>query len=228
MHFSPPAIFKMSSSSSSSATDEVVREIDVFITDAEGLYCLQYPLRPAHAPPLNLAEGFFKPKHRVLELHAEHRAKHDGFLKLSSTLVPTRSGLGVGVLNAQGLHISPVAEVLQMRPIFRNIPMQRNDDPNAQDNHSDDEASNRAAAPQPQQVLLKKKESDRAVSARAQSYSHLAAQEENEPFVKLLPYSVEESEHQFEKLYYDPLAKEKVAAQAAADKERNEAMEVWE
>jgi len=217
-----------SSSGSAAVDDEIVREIDVFLTDAQGLYCLQYPLRPANAPPLNLAEGFFKPKHKVLEVHAEHRAKHDVFLKLSSTLVPKRAGLGVGVLNAEGLHVSPVEEVLQLRPIFRNIPMQRNDNPIGHDNDSDEEASNRSGAPQPQQVLLKKKESDRAVSARAQSYSHLAAQEENEPFVKLMPYGVEESEHKFEQLYYDPLAEEKAAAAAAVEKVKSEAAEVWE
>jgi hypothetical protein len=53
-----------------------------------------------------------------------------------------------------------------------------------------------------QQVLLKKKESDRAQSARVQSYAHLLAQEENEPFRKLITYNTEESEHMFERMFY--------------------------
>ena len=80
-----------SSSSSSSegpapAEDTVVREMDVFLTDTEGLYCLQYPLRPSHGHPLNLVDAYFKPKHKVLEVHADHTAKRDGLLKLSSIL----------------------------------------------------------------------------------------------------------------------------------------------
>lgn len=179
--------------------DKVVCEMDVFFTDAESLYCLQYPLRPTAAPPLQLEEAYFKPKHKVLEVHANHAACLDGPLKLSSTVVPNNTNLGVAVINEKGLHISPVSDVLQLRPVFRNIPGMRGDDPNTTDKVSDDDEPVRNA---PQQVLLKKKESDRAASARVQSYAHVAALEEGEPFVHLEPCTVERDNVVFEALYY--------------------------
>lgn len=198
--------------------DKVLREMDVFVTDRPNLYLMQFPLRPSNAPEISICDAKFKPRHKILELNCNHAAKmnrngNDDLLKLSSTVVPTNSiSLGVGVMNHDGLHISPIQDVLQLRPVFKNIPnhvLMNNKD----NKDNDDEghvldmdginAGAGAAINSPQAVLLKKKESDRAASARTQSYSHLAAQEEMEHFIKLDTYNINDSQFEFDNFYYD-------------------------
>ncbi len=185
--------------------DVVVRELDVYLADNLDLYLLQYMLRPAYAPAPNVKHAQFKPKHKVLEIFTEHDAKRNGLLKLTSSQTQHKAQIGVAILSEDGLHISPVQGVLQMRPDFKNIPANRSEDvANAfgEGANEDDEDDERNARPVLQQVLLKKKESDRAQSARVQSYAHLQSQEESEPFRKLATYSMTESEGIFNKMYY--------------------------
>ena len=190
--------------------DTVVRELDVFILDQVDLYLLQYMLRAENAPPPTLKHAQFKPKHKTLEVFTEHAAKVNGHLKLTSSSVASKTTLGVAVLSDDALHISPLQEVLQMRPIFRNLPNMRAEESTGDGNDSEDEEE-RNNRPVMQQVLLKKKESDRAQSARVQSYSHLVTQEENEAFRKLDTYGIEDSYHIFERMYYQEQAEEKTA-----------------
>ena len=73
-------------------------EMNVFETDKPELYLLQFPLRPAVAPEINLTDAYIKPKHKVLEIHCAHVEKSDAVLKLSSTTVLNRASLVVGNL----------------------------------------------------------------------------------------------------------------------------------
>jgi DNA-directed RNA polymerase-3 subunit RPC5 len=184
--------------------DVVVREMDVYVSDQVDLYLLQYTLRPANAPPLDVKHAQFKPKHKVLEVFAEHDAKRTGLLKLASSSVSSKTSLGIAVLSDDAIHITPLQEVLQMRPVFRNLPnSNRGEEQGADGSGTDEDEEQRNSSQRPvlQQVLLKKKESDRAQSARVQSYSHLIAQEENEAFRKLDTYSIEESQVIFDRMY---------------------------
>jgi len=205
--------------------DVVVRELDVYINDSIDLFLMQYMLRSAHAPAPNIKHAQFKPKHKILEVYTEHPAKRDGHLKLTSSVVPHKAQLGVAILSEDGLHITPLQEVLQMRPDFKNVPPGRGDESNAHAatgvGNEDDEEEERSQRPVVQQVLLKKKESDRAQSARVQSFAYLQTQEENEAFRKLATYNMDESEQMFERMYYE----EKAAGDAEGDTGAAMAME---
>jgi hypothetical protein len=94
--------------------DVVVRELDVYLNDNIDLYLMQYVLRPAHAPAPNIKHAEYKPKHKILEVYTEHHAKRDGHLKLCSTVAPHKAQLGVAILSEDGLHITPLQDVLPL------------------------------------------------------------------------------------------------------------------
>ena len=167
--------------------DPVVRELDVFVTDGKALdmYILQFPLRPLHAPPPDVIEARFKPQHEVLELGVNHGAMEDT-MRMLSTKVAQGTNLGVGVLRDNSLHITTVKEVLQLRPSFTNLGVQAGHYQNANASDDDEDAELREAAaarevkPVLQKVMMHKKESERVVSARLQSFSFYKAQEDGE------------------------------------------------
>jgi len=186
--------------------DFVVRELDVYLCEDAELYLLQFPLRPVFAPHPEVKSARWKNAHQVLEVNMSHPAMREP-LKLCSTTVAQGANLGIGVLKNDALHITPLREVLQMRPSFKHLtPVKSTDVGGAGGAPSDEDEEEVEQRPVLQRVgLLKKKESDRAQSARVQSYSHLQAQEEGEPWMYLQTHAVDspESDLAFGPLYYD-------------------------
>jgi len=191
--------------------DEVVRELDVFVSDNIELYLMQFPLRPVHAPHQEINGARWKNKHQILELSLNHPVMQEP-LKMCSTTVAQGTNLAIGVLKDDALHISPLREVLQMRPSFKDLlpPARGGEDGGTVSGGAfqsdDDDEDFVQEKPVLQRVgLLKKKDTDKSQSACAQSFTHQQAQEESEPWVRLQVRDVDsvESDQAFGAMYYE-------------------------
>ena len=181
-----------------------VREMDVYLTGDEArdldLYVLQFPLRPQYAPPPEVTDASFKPTCEILDMGVIHNAVEEP-LRLLSTKVAQGANLGIGVIREGALHISPLKEVLQMRPSFATIATRGSRTYQGETNASDDEESDeengpatREARPALQKVMMHKKESERAITARLQSYSYFKAQEDGELAQRLQVHPIDSAQ----------------------------------
>lgn len=105
-----------------------------------------------------------------------------------SECVPHANNICVGVVRDGALHMSPLTEVMQLRPSFKNMElrgeivedMDISDDQDDEDDSGALEPSGKSSGLQ--QVHMKRKESERAQAARLQSYSYLKSIEDAEAF----------------------------------------------
>ena len=177
--------------------DEVIRELDVYVTnDQLRLYLAQFPLKPVYADPLTVKSAKYKPNHHIVELtvpystHAQasfdQSLDHDKTQKYLSNEIVQNNCLATAFISQDTLYLSPVEKVLQFRPSLKQSngmtkleAMEMTQDMDAleeEENQANNKPENNL-----QQVQLKRKESERAQSARLQSYSYLKQQQENEP-----------------------------------------------
>ncbi|XP_073142618.1 uncharacterized protein [Henckelia pumila] len=120
------------------AVDEVVREIDVYLTSSlDRLYVLQYPLRPLWRPyemEGRCDEVRVKPASNEVEIdfavdlesknydrNADSRVLMKKQTLTSSWKPPQRSGYAVGVLTGNKLHLNPIHAVVQLRPSMEHL-----------------------------------------------------------------------------------------------------------
>lgn len=178
--------------------DDVVREIDVYITEDLDLYLTQFPLKPVYADQVEINSAIFKPKHKKLELDVPYSSealrsfenhpdvKHQKYV---SSIVAQNICLGAGVIHNNALHITPITSVLQMRPSFKNLQSRGESvEDIIDDEHEGPEIA--SADSGLQHVQLKRKESERAQSARTQSYTYIQAQEDQEPWYSLKVHEI--------------------------------------
>lgn len=198
--------------------DEVVRELDLYVTSEGSISLLQFPLKPVYSDPISVSAAKYKPRCKKVNIDipfdndVTFNAKENGadlpaYQTFESSIVANNVSLGVGVVRGNAMHITPVQNVWQMRPSFRS--MARKTDTVCIDDDDDEypEAEESKAAGEKdglQQIQLKRKESERSASARAQSFTHLQAVEENEPWQELAVHDIgsDRSEEKFESLYY--------------------------
>ncbi|CAM9100094.1 unnamed protein product [Phaeothamnion confervicola] len=182
--------------------DAVVREIDVFVSQSlrDKLYVLQYPLRAHENPPGPPASARCKPRAVILEVthpidtEGEHYDEDPPreHLKLESithgsSRVPAATTYAVGVLRAGGseFHLTPLHEVLQMRPNFAHVDEARRLELAGMGGDDADGGDAAATAGPAQQVGFKKRETERAAAARLNSYAYRRQREEAEAWVPL-------------------------------------------
>ena len=190
--------------------DEIVREIDVYISHnlTQQLHLLQFPLQPIQQSNNNNygneAEpqaARIKPKHNILEVdHAipnniqRMGSKHLLHRTCSSHTVPVTTHLALGKMvldtssnsnnsssgSNMALHLVPLTHITQMRPNFAHI--DEEDDFNNPDHAKAEEEKAAALAKEKEKkpVMFQKKESERAVMARKNSYAYKKASEEGE------------------------------------------------
>lgn len=182
------------------AGDEVIREIDVYSTDNDlNLLLLQFPLRPARIDPPSLSSVNYKPQHKRMEMSIQYptdistdRTKYsasdiqDGQRLLSST-VEQSAFLAVGVIRDNGLHLTAVDDILQMRPSFHDVKFS---DEVLETMDDEVDVKVEADVKPLQQVSLKRKESEKAQMNRKQSYGYIHHMEENEAWVRLQHFDI--------------------------------------
>jgi len=187
--------------------DPVVREIDVYLSPSlsNTLHLLQFPIQPAasvlhkntrYDTSNNPTEAKFRPRHHMLELEypippnaqAGHRQISDKLCLASRTFtsnsVTPVTHMALAKLNRSGerFDIIPLRQnVLQMRPSFRHLHDEEEDDPN---HAAADEADNQSA-PKQRPVMFNKKESERAMAAKRNSYAYKCSNEESEEWIEL-------------------------------------------
>lgn len=169
--------------------DELVREIDVYISPAlsEQLYLIQYPLY-SEAPLPDAAR--IKKKHTMIEL--DHQVPNnigtEGSYFLASRtqvshVISITTHMAMGKILSDGaLHLLPLNHITQMRPDFSHV-----DEVDQQNQSSEDDRKDQQAQPglEKKPVLFQKKESERAALARKSSYSYKKASEDGEEWAEL-------------------------------------------
>jgi len=114
--------------------DEIVKEIDVFVSDKLDLYLLQLPLKPSYMNEPTIQSARYKPECNKLEIEGGI-----GIPNLQSSNVPKTSNLAFGVLKNDGLHVTPIHEILQLRPSFANFKKYTEDSSKVMEIDDDDE-----------------------------------------------------------------------------------------
>lgn len=193
--------------------DEVLRELDIYVTDELQLYLAQYPLRPVYAEPLNVSSAKMKPNSNKIELAVPFPPNlqksfdvppSEQFQRFQSSEIKPANPLGAAFIYEDKFIISPISSVLQFRPSMKQsfggattkaetIEMAPEVDV---DNLEIDQSDTI------QQIQLKRKESERAKAARLQSFSYLKAQEEREPWQPMQVHAIgsRASEQKFESM----------------------------
>jgi hypothetical protein len=88
------------------------------------------------------------------------------------------------IYRENSLHITALEEILQIRPSFKTLHTPNNWE-SVEDISDEDEHEIKNEKPAVEQVHMKRRETDKAQSARAQSFTFIQAQEESEPFQRL-------------------------------------------
>jgi DNA-directed RNA polymerase-3 subunit RPC5 len=185
--------------------DEVVREIDVFVTDSVPLFLLQFPLKPVYADSIDISAAKFKPVHKKMELDVpflvpesyprENIANVPKTQKFQSSVVAQEACLGAGIVKDNTMYITPIQSVLQLRPSFKNMLSSRAEITEQMDDDVPDAEPAEGEGDGLQQVTLKRKESEKAQSSRIQSYSYLKAQEDHEQWKELVISTIGTAAH---------------------------------
>jgi len=194
--------------------DPVVRTIDVFLSPSlsDTIHLLQFPIHPAAAnnrqrqhgrgrdrSSANVpSEARFRPKHHMLELDYPIPSEARGGQRqlsdkmclsqrtfTSDSIAPV-THMALAKLNKSGerLNVVPLTRsVLQMRPSFRHLHDEDDDDAGAPSGLDEGAAGGRTARQRP--VMFQKKETERSIAARKNSYAYKRASEEGEEWIEL-------------------------------------------
>jgi DNA-directed RNA polymerase-3 subunit RPC5 len=182
--------------------DEVVQEIDVYLSPdlASQLHLLQYPLQ--HGPVTTAVEASIKPLHNLVQLTqpVPTNIEFGGDKTIAervfySETIPITTHMCVGKLQSDGsLHLVPLSHIHQMRPSFDHVgtnhDVDNNDDEIAMDIDDTDDAAHQQQQ-QKKPVVFQRKESDRAASARKSSYAFKKASEDAEDWMPLTVHDVD-------------------------------------
>ena len=178
------------SDSKYSDQDDIIREIDVFVTDSTlDLFLLQFPLRPIYAEPPHIQAARFKPNHRKIEIEIPFTSSNAAMggdhgqinQKFHSATVARGTCLAAAVIRDNAMHITSLQEAMQLRPSFKS--MQTHAWENVE-SMSDEERDVPKDTPV-EQIQMKRRETDSNQSQRTSSYAHLQAEEDKEIWHRL-------------------------------------------
>lgn len=168
------------------SADEVVREIDVFLSPAlaSRLHLMQFPLKP-HQQVLPLPQAArIKKDHGMIELDERipDSAGNEGLFSLqhrtnTSQTIPVSTHMALGKMSETGeLHLVPLSHIEQMRPSFSHV--------NETQDEEVQEKEEQKVERKP--VMFQKKETERAAMARKSSFAYKKASEESEAWKMLI------------------------------------------
>ena len=176
--------------------DDIIREMDVYVSNNHlNTYLLQFPTKPVYSDAPDIVNAKIKPKHQKLHLEISLSSKNTKYVQpyISSKLTQ-RASLGVGVIHNGSMYVTPLSQLLQMRPSFEHIPSKKDyDNNNADDRYEYDDDDDFKRKDQ-ERVGLQKKESDRSQEARLKSYQYQQTQEDNEPYQQLKVFHIDSPE----------------------------------
>ena len=184
--------------------DEVVREMDVYLTESMGgesaLACslLQFPLRPVYTDIPVIEDCLYKPVNKVMQFEVVSANDVMSISQLhSSALIAPSSNLCCGVIRDNALHITPLDNVFQIRPSFENVTF----DTDVVEAPLKEKAEANISV---QQVHVKPKESERTRAMKEQSYAYLKKRMDEESFQPLhvSPVDSEDSIASLSRFYY--------------------------
>ena len=202
--------------------DEVVKRFEVYLSHklSDKLYLLQYPLRPKdnNYNFNQLKEVRFKPNHNKMEMDFEVNTRSEHYnndnsqeyatFSLGSTSVPVKANYAVGILRGNQLHLTPMWNMLQMRPAFQHINegystgkskiirKKKGEEGSAEGEAKQEGAS---STTQPAGMLNFRLQSDRKALER--SYQFMKDQENSEKSINLALYPPSESRQHIESLF---------------------------
>lgn len=193
----------------SSDEDEVVRELDVFVSHtalaakSEKLYMLQSPLR-APWRPYDLEDASkvkYKPTANKLHVDIPLQGKgrnvdpesRPGMLLKQLSLVSTAADLAtsfaIGTFRGGRMILTPLTEALQLRPSMAHMDAAAAKAAKGNDRNADlemiDEGEGAKPNLQPVKVNVQRRETERQAEMRLKSYSYHAQQESEEPWREL-------------------------------------------
>ena len=189
--------------------DPIIRTIDVYISPelTKTLHLLQFPIQPVVKDNIDRrdrgsntpAEARFRTKHNMLELdypipssaQAGHRQLTDKMClsqrTFTSNSIAPVTHMALARLNRDGtsLNVVPMQKhVMQMRPSFRHLHDEDEEDPNTAAMAEESNTTSRKSGRQ-KPIMFQKKETERSAAARRNSYAHKRAQEESEEWIEL-------------------------------------------
>eukprot|EP00697_Spironema_sp_BW2_P008219 gnl/Spiro4/22738_TR11230_c0_g1_i1.p1 gnl/Spiro4/22738_TR11230_c0_g1~~gnl/Spiro4/22738_TR11230_c0_g1_i1.p1 ORF type:complete len:343 (-),score=81.01 gnl/Spiro4/22738_TR11230_c0_g1_i1:55-1029(-) len=213
--------------SSSEDDDPVVRSFDVFLSQnlASQLHVFQYPLYN-HPPDMtSLVEMRMKPLHHLVEMQlniAQSGPYYNPTSQtpmttevMSGTHVPHNARYALGLCVRDQIHLTPISEVTPLRPNFTNynnvLAAQKRENLAAAAAITGEEtepADAEADDLKPVQLQFRRRESDKALHARLNSYSYMQQREAEEPWVELqrVETNTKKSRAALEQLQCHPLA----------------------
>lgn len=180
--------------------DEIIREIDIFVSSSDlNTYLLQFPTKAVYSDIPDIINAKFKPKHQKLNLDVSLSSKNGHYTQpYTSSKLSQRASLGVGIMNNGSMYVTPLSQILQMRPSFEHIPSKKDQDVdnnnNDEKNDIDEDDDDMPKKKDQEKVGLQKKESDRSQEARLKSYQYQQTQQDNEPYQKLKIFNIDSNE----------------------------------
>jgi hypothetical protein len=158
---------------------------------------LQFPTKAVYSDIPDIINAKFKPKHQKLNLDVSLSSKNGHYTQpYTSSKLSQRASLGVGIMNNGSMYVTPLSQILQMRPSFEHIPSKKDqeDNINNDDKNDIDEDDDEYKKKDQEKVGLQKKESDRSQEARLKSYQYQQTQQDNEPYQKLKIFQIDSNE----------------------------------
>jgi DNA-directed RNA polymerase III subunit RPC5 len=173
--------------------DYVVQRFDVSLSHnlTENLYCFQYPLRPpSKGYDFNtLRELRYKKDHQIMEMDFELNTKNEHYdtessfdqriFTLQSSQIPLKTNYCVGVLRGDQFHITPLKNILQLRPKLEYL---------SEDKHVQEKVTNKKKTTSQPRLVYATMQTKEDEETRKKSYEYAKQMEQSEPWVNLKVY----------------------------------------
>lgn len=157
--------------------DEVIRELDVFISSSLNLQILQFPLVPVYHDTTTVTSAQVKPKNKKLEAQIPYQDQEDShsfIYPYSSSVVAHDKNLAAGVIHDNAFFITPIETAYQMRPCFKHLHKMKGEMEEIVDFEEESNENGTAIEEDgPQQVQMKRKDTERTPMSRQQNYTQL-------------------------------------------------------
>ena len=198
------------SAKSEAADDPVVRELDVYLNPDLDLWLLQFPLRPSYLDQsefVEIKDAKVKPKSGLMELGVNY-GNGESKVVMDGTSVADAISLGIGKLQGDALHLTPIHNVQQIRPSLTHLTAEDgqgkssvvNMDLSSGNYHLGGESDGENTGYTP----AGRKNDAMQNSVKQNSYIHLKREQEKEPAIKLKTWAIDskQSEDHFKALIH--------------------------